>query len=134
VNLPVALWLLQPVLGPRATEPEEAAQLDGATHLTILFGILLPMFRGGVMATGVIVFLLCWNEYLFAAYLTSDHALTLPPWMVGQLSMKEAQVGGEVEELAHLSAAAVLMAIPALVFATFAQRVLARSLTRQSRS
>ena len=55
VNLPVALWLLQPVLGTRATEPEEAAQLDGASHQAIPFGIVLPMVAGGVMATGVVV-------------------------------------------------------------------------------
>jgi ABC-type glycerol-3-phosphate transport system permease component len=128
VNLPVALWLLQPIFGTRATDQEEAAQLDGAAHLSILFGILLPMIRGALAATAVIVFLLCWNEYLFAALLTSDHALTLPPWMVGQLSMKEAQAGGEAEELAHLSAAAVLMAVPALALATFAHRLLGRSL------
>jgi len=70
---------------------------------------------------------LCWNEYLFAAYLTFDHALTLPPWMVGQLSMKEAQAGGQAEEWAHLSAATIVMVFPALIFAAIAQRLLARS-------
>ena len=133
VNLPVALWLLQPVLGTRATEPEEAAQLDGASHLAILFEIVLPMIGGGLMAAGVVVFLLCWNEYLFAVSLTSDHALTLPPWMVGQLSMKEAQVGGEAEEIGRLSAAAVLMIVPPLCIAAFARELLARSFASKSR-
>jgi multiple sugar transport system permease protein len=132
VNLPVALWLLQPVLGSRASEQEEAAQIEGASHPSILFGIVLPMVRGSAAAASLVIFLLCWNEYLFAAYLTSDHALTLPPWMVGQLSMKEAQVGGEVEELAHLSAATVLMAVPALGLAAFAHQLIARSAARKS--
>ncbi len=126
INLPVALWLLQPVLGSSATEQEEAALLDGASHLTILFTILLPMVRAGLFAAGLLIFLLCWNEYLFAAYLTSEHALTLPPWMVGQISYKEAQVGGEPEEWAHLSAATVVMVVPVLLFAAFAQRALGR--------
>ncbi len=130
INLPVAVWLLQPVIGLRATEQEEAAQLEGASHLSILFTILFPMVRRGFAAAGFVVFLLCWNEYLFAATLTFDHALTLPPWMVGQLSMKEAQAGGEAEELAHLSAAAVFMAVPALLLAAFVHRLLARSLVR----
>ncbi len=134
VNLPVAAWLLLPVIGSRASDQEEAAQLEGTTHLAILFGILMPMLRGGFMAVALIVFVLCWNEYLFAAYLTYDHALTLPPWMVGQLSMKEAQAGGEAEELAHLSAAVVLMAIPALVLAAFASRALAASLVRSTQA
>ena len=104
INIPVAVWLLLPAFGSRATEQEEAAQLDGASHLAIFFGILLPMLRASMAAAGLVVFLMCWNEYLFASYLTADQALTLPPWAVGQLSMKEAQAGGEAEEWAHLSA------------------------------
>lgn len=131
INLPVAVWLMQPLLGPRATEQEEAAQLDGASHLQIFFTILLPMVRQSVVAVGLLVCLLCWNEYLFAAYLTADHALTLPPWMVGQLSMKEAQVGGEAEEWTRLSAATLVMIFPALIFASFTQRLLGGAFVRR---
>jgi multiple sugar transport system permease protein len=127
VNLPVAVWLLQPVLGVTATDQEEAALLDGATHLRIFFTIVLPMARASLIAVGLLIFLLCWNEYLFAAYLTADHALTLPPWMVGQLSLKEAQTGGGPEEWAHLSAATLVMVMPALLFAAIAQRLLTRT-------
>ncbi|MCB1502577.1 MAG: carbohydrate ABC transporter permease [Bauldia sp.] len=129
INIPVAVWLLMPVLGSDATDQEESAQLDGASHLTIFFTILLPIVRSSVIAIGLIIFILCWNEYLFAAYLTADHALTLPPWAVGQLSMKEAQVGGGAEELAHLSAATIVMMFPALVFAVFALRQLSRTIS-----
>lgn len=128
INLPVAVWLMLPILGPRACEQEEAAQIDGASHLAILFTILLPMVRPGVIAVGLIVFLLSWNEYLFAAYLTFDHALTLPPWAVGQLSMKEAQVGGGPEEVAHLAAASILMILPALGFAAFSLKSFGRAI------
>ena len=123
INLPIAIWLLQPAIGTKATDQEEAALLDGASHFNICFGILLPMIKGSLMATGVIIFLMCWNEYIFAVYLTSDHAQTLPPWMVGQLSMKEAQVGGGAEEWAHLSAATIFMILPALVLAAFVTKV-----------
>ena len=123
VNLPVAIWLVQPIMGTKATEQEESAQLEGASHFGILTGILMPMIRSRLMAVCFIIFLLCWNEYLFAVYLTSDHALTLPPWMVGQLSLKEAQTGGGAEELANLAAATIVMMLPALVLATFIQNI-----------
>lgn len=126
VNLPVAVWLLLPVFGVRATEQEEAAVLDGASHLYVLWDILMPMIFSSVAAVALIVFILGWNEYLFAAYLTTNHAATLTPWMVGQLSLKEAQIGGEPEEWAHLSAAAVLMVAPLLIFAGVVQKVLSR--------
>ena len=48
--------------------------------------------------------------------------------MVGQLWMKEAQAGGEAEELTHMAAAAVFMGLPAVVLATAVHRLLARSL------
>jgi multiple sugar transport system permease protein len=130
-NLPVALWLLRPVLGVRATDQEEAAQLDGASHVTIFFTILMPMAQAGVATVSLVIFVLCWNEYLFAAFLASDHAMTLPPWLVGQMSIKEAQTGSEAEEWANFSAATVLMAAPLLVVTGFVQRVLARTSLRR---
>lgn len=53
--------------------------------------------------------------------------MTLPPWMVGQMSMKEAQIGGEAEEWANLSAAAILMAAPLLACTAFVRRALSRT-------
>jgi multiple sugar transport system permease protein len=123
-NLPIAVWLLMPVVGYRATEQEEAAQLDGASHLGIFFRILLPMVAAGVGATAILIFFLAWNEYLFAAYLTGSNAMTLPPWVVGQLSMREAQVGGDLVEWSRLSAAIVLTVAPMLLLLAFVQRAL----------
>ncbi len=131
VNLPAALWLLTPLIGEYASDQEEAAQLDGASHATILFTIAMPMLAGGVMAVSVIIFLLCWNEYLFAASFGLDNAMTLSPYLVGQMSMKEAQVAGEIEEWAHFSAASMLMILPALALAGVAQRWLGRLAVRR---
>jgi multiple sugar transport system permease protein len=132
INLPLVIWMLTPVFGPRATDQEEAAMLDGATHFYIFFFILVPMLKAAIITVGLLVFLQCWNEYLFAAFLTSDHALTLPPWLVGQLSMKEAQTGGGAEEVAHLAAATVLMALPVVLLTIFAQRSLTRVFLRSA--
>jgi multiple sugar transport system permease protein len=126
INLPVAIWLLRPVIGVKANEAEEAAQLDGATHATILFTIVLPMAAAGVFAVGFLIFLQCWNEYLLAAHLTANKAITLPPFLVGQMSIKEAQVGSEAEAWAKFSAASVLIVIPLLACTTVLERFLGR--------
>ena len=89
------------------------------------------MLRGPLAVTGLVIFLLCWNEYLFAAYLTFEHAQTLTPWMAGQLSMKEAQAGGDAEELRHMAAASVLMALPALALAVAVQGYIRRVVGRR---
>jgi multiple sugar transport system permease protein len=129
INLPVAVWLLQPILGPRAWEQEEAARLDGASHMLIFWTILAPMVAGGLAAAGFLIFTLCWNEYLFAATLATDHAATVPVWLVGQLSMKEAQTGGEAEEVTHFAAATVLMLLPPMALAGVIQKLLGRRAT-----
>ncbi len=126
VNLPVAIWLLLPIMGFRATDQEEAAILDGTSQWQVLFGILLPVLWGQVCAVTFLVLILCWNEFLLATYLTSDHALTLPPFLVGQMSMKEAQIAGEAEEWAQFSAASVLMMAPLLLGAGWLQRQVGR--------
>jgi multiple sugar transport system permease protein len=124
-NLPVAVWLL-PVFGNIATSQEEAAQLDGASHFRIVFTIFLPMVAASTAAVGLLIFILCWNEYLFATFLTSDKVSTLPPWVMGQMSMKEAQAGGDAEEWSQLSAAIIFMIMPLLAYTALVQRVLGR--------
>jgi ABC-type glycerol-3-phosphate transport system permease component len=126
INLPVAMWLLLPVLGQKATSQEEAAQIDGASTPAILFGIVMPMAAGGVAAVALIVFLQCWNEFVLAVTLTTNKAMTMPPFLVGQLSIKEAQVGGDAEEWPRFSAVAIAMALPVLVSTVFVQKYLGR--------
>ena len=129
-NLPVAVWLLLPVFGNMATSQEEAAQIDGASHLRIFLTIFLPMVAASTAAAGLVIFILCWNEYLFASFLTSDKVSTLPAWIMGQMSIKEAQVGGDGDEWPQISAAIVFMILPLLACTVFAQRVLGRMALR----
>jgi multiple sugar transport system permease protein len=129
-NLPVAVWLLLPVFGNMATPQEEAAQLDGASHLRIFLTIFLPMVAASTAAVGLVIFILCWTEYLFAAFLTSDKVSTLPPWIAGQMSIKEAQTGGDGDEWSQLSAAIIFMIAPLLACTAFTQRVLGRMALR----
>jgi multiple sugar transport system permease protein len=127
VNLPVAVWLLQPVLGNGATELEEAAQLDGASRFRIFFEIVAPVAARGFVATGLLIFVLCWNEYIFSVYLADNYAMTMPPYLAAQMSVREQQAGSDAEEWTRLSAAIVLMTAP-LIFGTgFVQRLIGRS-------
>lgn len=132
-NLPVAIWLMRPVFGEKAIEQEEAAWLEGATHFEILFGILLPMLMRSMVAISFLIFLLSWNEYLFAQYLASNHAMTLPPWLVSQISFREAQIIAEEDEITRLSAATVLMIAPLLLLAGGVQAALSRATLRGGR-
>jgi len=125
-NLPVAVWLLQPVLGASATDQEESAQLDGASHFRVFLTIVLPMAAPGVAAAGLLIFILCWNEYLFSVYLAADNAMTMPPFLAGQMSVREQQAASDAEEWARLCASIILMAVPLAICTAFAQGLLRR--------
>jgi multiple sugar transport system permease protein len=86
------------------------------------------MAAAGIAAVSLFIVILCWNEYLLAAYLATHKATTLPPWIVGQMSIKEAQVGGGAEELAQFSVATVLAVLPVMLFAGVVQHALSRSM------
>jgi multiple sugar transport system permease protein len=127
IYLPVAVWLLHPHFGTRATEQEEAASLEGVSQFGILFGIFMPMIAGSIFAVSMVIFILCWNEQVLANALTSSQALTLPPFLEGQMSIKEAQVAGEAEEWSRFSAATILLLLPLLVPLGLVQRALSKS-------
>jgi len=116
---------------------EESARLERAIHFRILTDILLSIYRVQFVSIAVLLALQWWNEYLFASYLTYDHTETLTPWMVGQVSLKEAQRGGGSEDIAHMAAAALFMAMPAFLLAfslqKFVKNIVGRSLEKSDR-
>ena len=108
---------------------ENVHRLEGASHRMIFFTIVAPMAAEGIAAAWLLVLVLCWNEYLLATSLVTSGAMTLPVWLEGQMSIKEAQIGAEAEELANFSAVATLMILPLIAFAGVAQRVITRRST-----
>lgn len=124
VNVPVVAWLAVPVIGLKRSEQEDAALLEGASEFLIFRSVVLPMAAAGLFAIGAIVFVLSWNEYILAVFLTSENALTLPPFLMGQMSVKEAAAGAESEEWGNFSAATIIMVLPVLVLTGAALAVL----------
>lgn len=78
-QLPLALWLLRSYLLRIPPALEDAARLDGATWTTTLWRIVLPLLRDGLVATGVLVFVLDWNLYSLPTLLAegAPHLLTV---------------------------------------------------------
>ncbi len=66
LNLPFAIWNLKSMFDALPVELEEAAWLDGTSRVGGIARILFPLMAPGLAATGAFVFLLSWNEYLFA--------------------------------------------------------------------
>ncbi|AZO18451.1 carbohydrate ABC transporter permease [Mesorhizobium sp. M2A.F.Ca.ET.043.05.1.1] len=62
--LPLCLWLLKGVMDTLPRSLEEAARIDGASHMRILFSIIAPIAAPGLTATAILTFLGAWGQYV----------------------------------------------------------------------
>jgi sorbitol/mannitol transport system permease protein len=122
MNLPIAVWMMRSFLAELPKEMIEAAQLDGASLLTMLRRIILPVTAPGVAATSLICFIFAWNELMFARVLTSTVASTSPVFLTGFIT-------SEGLFLAKLCAAAMIVSLPVLIAGFAAQDKLVQGLS-----
>lgn len=79
LTFPFALWMLKSFFDSIPREIDEAAWVDGASFLRTFFSVILPLALPGIFSVAVFVFVLSWNEYLFASVLiTSSDLKTIP--------------------------------------------------------
>jgi multiple sugar transport system permease protein len=76
-TLPFAIWMLTGYFDNIPHELDEAAKVDGASPLTTLIRVILPVARPGIVAVLVYSFITAWGEVLFASVLTTQSSRTL---------------------------------------------------------
>jgi multiple sugar transport system permease protein len=114
--LPFALWLLRSFFQAIPLDIEEAAVVDGASRVQVIFHVVLPLALPGVVATGILTFILAWNDYIFARVLISaDELKTLP---VGIADLYNASV----VDWGMIMAAGLLVIAPVLGVFVFVQK------------
>ena len=84
VNLPIVVWLTRDFFAGVPLDLEESAEIDGASKFRVFFTIALPLVRSGLAATFMLVFILAWNEFLLALFLTNARAQTMPVLVAAQ--------------------------------------------------
>jgi multiple sugar transport system permease protein len=82
--LPIVIWIMRDQFRGIPVELEEAALVDGLSVWGAFFQIVLPIALPGMVAAFILSLVLCWNEYFFAALLTSTAAKTLPVMVASQ--------------------------------------------------
>jgi trehalose/maltose transport system permease protein len=128
-TLPFAAWVLTAFFRGLPREIEEAAVVDGATTAQIFVRILLPLTVPALVTTGLLTFIVSWNEYVFALAftLTNPDAQTVP--------VAIAQFAGVVEQqdpIAEIMAGAMIVTLPLVVLVLVFQRRIAAGLTAGS--
>jgi len=107
-------------------ELDEAASIDGASRMTILRKVIMPLAMPGVLAVAVFVIVFSWNEFLFAFVFTATRAKTAPlviSEMIGSIDGVDWGV---------LFAASTVQLVPVLLFVVFMNRYLVAGLTAGS--
>ncbi|MBT6190398.1 MAG: carbohydrate ABC transporter permease [Tateyamaria sp.] len=102
--LPIVIWIMRDQFGSIPSELEEAALVDGLSIWGAFLTIILPIALPGMVAAFILSLVLTWNEYFFAALLTSSHAKTLPVMVASQTGSQ----GISWWSMAALSFAAIL--------------------------
>ncbi|ASW55357.1 carbohydrate ABC transporter permease [Plantactinospora sp. KBS50] len=82
-SLPFSIWMLVGYFDSIPRGLDEAAQVDGAGPLRVLFQVVLPAAVPGVVAVTVYAFMTAWGEVLFASVLTSENSRTLAVGLQG---------------------------------------------------
>ncbi len=101
--LPIVIWIMRDQFGAIPVELEEAALVDGLSVWGSFVQIVLPIALPGMVAAFILSLVLCWNEYFFAALLTSTDAKTLPVMVASQTGSQ----GINWWSMAALSAASI---------------------------
>lgn len=82
--MPIVIWIMRDQFSSIPVELEEAALVDGLSIWGAFLTIILPIALPGMVAAFILSLVLTWNEYFFAALLTSTDATTLPVMVASQ--------------------------------------------------
>jgi multiple sugar transport system permease protein len=122
-SMPMACWLMLGYFRAIPEELEEAALLDGCSHLQAFARIVLPLCWPAIAAVSLFTITLAWNELMFARFfLRSEGNWTLPMGLQGMVT-------GDVFPYGRMFAASIMMALPVTACAILGQRAMISGLT-----
>tara|TARA_B100001063_G_scaffold58250_1_gene52493 strand:- start:221 stop:1441 length:1221 start_codon:yes stop_codon:yes gene_type:complete len=122
VTIPVAIYMLQGYFKTIPQELEEAGLIDGLSRTGVIFKITLPLSLPAIASVSLFIFMVAWNEYLFAyMFLDTPDIFTLPRGLE--------QLDGEEVPRQHLMAGSVIATVPVIVVFLFAEKYLQGGLT-----
>ncbi len=124
-TLPLAIWSLSAFLRELPWDLEKAARIDGASPFQAFVQIIVPLAAPGVVTAAILVFIFAWNDFLFAASLTSSNAARTVPAAITFFtgSSQFEQPTGSI------AAASVVVTVPVIVIVLLFQKRIVAGLT-----
>jgi multiple sugar transport system permease protein len=123
--LPLAIYTLSAFFREIPWELEQAAAVDGASPFQAFTKVIVPLAAPGVFTAAILVFIFCWNDFLFATTLTStDASRTVPATLAFFTGGSQFQ-----DPTGSIAAAAVIVTIPIVIMVLIFQRRIVAGLT-----
>ncbi|MEV0199492.1 carbohydrate ABC transporter permease [Nonomuraea sp. NPDC050691] len=123
-TVPVTVYMLRNYFETVPRSVEEAAAIDGCTRLSTIWRVVLPLSKPALMATGLYVFMIAWNEFLFALLFLVERRES---WTV---SLGLSQLAGSIEiPTTVLMAGSVVLTLPIVIVFFASERLLTEGLT-----
>jgi multiple sugar transport system permease protein len=123
-TLPICVYMLRNYFETVPASLEEAAEVDGATRMQVIRHITLPLALPAIAATGLFVFMVAWNEFLFALLFLVEER---DNWTV---SLGVSQLKNIETPATTLMAGSVILTIPIIVVFLAAEKLMTEGLTR----
>jgi multiple sugar transport system permease protein len=124
-SLPLAIYTLQAFFRELPWSLEKAARVDGATPMQAFLRVIAPLAAPGMVTTAILVFIFCWNDFVFAISLTSTlRSRTVPAAIAFFTGASQFQT-----PIGSIAAAGVVVTIPIIVFVFIFQRRIVSGLT-----
>jgi multiple sugar transport system permease protein len=124
-SLPLAIYTLQAFFRELPWSLERAARVDGATPMQAFLRVIAPLAAPGMVTTAILVFIFCWNDFVFAISLTSTlNSRTVPAAIAFFTGASQFQT-----PIGSIAAAGVVVTIPIIVFVFIFQRRIVSGLT-----
>ncbi len=123
-SLPLVIWIMIGFFDEIPTEIDEAAMMDGLTRPQVLFKVLLPLARPGMIVAATFGLIFVWNEFLIGLYIINSPDKETIPIAAAALLTVESPIEWNIA-----AAVGVLTVIPVLVFTIVVQRYIVRGIT-----
>ncbi|MEM6356963.1 MAG: carbohydrate ABC transporter permease [Pseudomonadota bacterium] len=125
LTLPFTVWVLTTFMRELPKELEDAAYMDGATPFQVIRHVFLPLLGPAMAATGLLAFIVAWNEFLFALTFTLSNEMRTVPVAIALIT------GASTFELpwGNIMAASVIVTVPLIALVLIFQRRIVAGLT-----
>ncbi len=120
LTLPIGVWIMASFFKELPDEIEDAARIDGCSHVQTLFKVMIPLAAPGVFTAAILIFIYAWNEFFFALLIMTQQRFQTLPVGIALFQGQYTLPWGEI------ASASTVATVPLVLIVFFFQRRIVR--------